>query len=149
MATSTDHYTYEVGAGVPDVETFRALRHACGMGPRSAEAVARGLPGTWYGVVVEAVPGCGEETARHIVGMGRVIGDGGSCFQIADVCVLPAHQGQGLGKRIMAELTGALERRAPAGAYVSLIADGDAHHLYSRFGFVETAPRSIGMHRKV
>ncbi|WP_369201729.1 GNAT family N-acetyltransferase [Streptomyces sp. PU-14G] len=149
MTTSMDHYTYEVGAGVPDVETFRALRHACGMGPRSVEAVARGLPGTWYGVVVEAVPTGEKEAAGRIVGMGRVIGDGGSCFQIADVCVLPAHQGRGLGKRIMAELTGALERRAPAGAYVSLIADGDAHHLYSRFGFVETAPQSVGMHRKV
>lgn len=37
--------------------------------------------------------------------MGRIIGDGGTAFQIVDVCVHPAHQGRGLGKRIMAALT--------------------------------------------
>ena len=34
---------------------------------------------------------------------------------------------------------------APAEAYVSLIADGEAHRLYEQFGFRPTAPASIGM----
>lgn len=33
----------------------------------------------------------------------------------------------------------------PYGAYVSLIASGDAHRLYGQFGFTPTAPASIGM----
>ncbi len=64
-------------------------------------------------------------TVRHggaPVGMGRIVGDGGCFFQVVDRC-------------------------APPSAYVSLIADGDAHHLYRKFGFIETAPGSIGMHR--
>ncbi|WP_199734914.1 hypothetical protein [Cellulomonas sp. PhB143] len=48
----------------------------------------------------------------------------------------------------MAALTGALDAGAPAGAYVSLIADGPAHHLYRAHGFTETAPASVGMHRR-
>jgi GNAT superfamily N-acetyltransferase len=63
--------------------------------------------------------------------MGRVIGDGGTAFQIVDVCVNPAHQGRGLGSRIMAALIEELERRAPATAYVSLIADGPARFRWS------------------
>lgn len=49
----------------------------------------------------------------------------------------------------MAALVDELERRAPKGAYVSLIADGDARFLYEKFGFRDTAPVSIGMQRCV
>ncbi|MFJ9951903.1 GNAT family N-acetyltransferase [Kitasatospora sp. NPDC091207] len=139
MNAIPDHY--ELRVGVPDVDTFRRLRTGAGMSDRPAEAVAAGLPHTWHGVTVHH--------DGEVVGMGRIVGDGGSVFQIADVCLLPEHQGRGLGGRIMALLTAELERRAPAGAYVSLIADGDAHRLYARYGFTETAPHSVGMHRLV
>ncbi|WP_371417533.1 hypothetical protein [Granulicella sp. S190] len=39
-----------------------------------------------------------------------------------------------------------LHKTALPGAYVSLIADGEAHRLYSLFGFKATAPLSIGMY---
>ena len=35
------------------------------------------------------------------VGMGRIMGDGGTAYQIVDVAIAPAFQGQGLGKAIM------------------------------------------------
>ncbi|WP_426560246.1 GNAT family N-acetyltransferase [Angustibacter sp. McL0619] len=138
MNELTDRYLIEPGA--PDVETFRRLRVDCGLSPKTAQAAALGLPNTWYGVVVRY--------RSETVGMGRVIGDGGCHFQIVDVCVLPQHQGRGLGKRILAELTDELARRAPHSAYVSLIADGDARHLYAQFGFTETAPASVAMARR-
>ncbi len=131
---------YELCAGVPPVEIFRRLRTEAGLSDKSPQAVALALPNTWYGVLV-----------RHegeIIGMGRVIGDGGTAFQITDICVHPAHQGRGLGKRIMAALTEELERRAPATAYVSLIADGPARFLYEKFGFADVAAHdSVGMYR--
>ncbi|MFF1374710.1 GNAT family N-acetyltransferase [Streptomyces sp. NPDC058308] len=134
--------SYELCAGVPSVETFRHLRTVAGLSDRAPEAVALALPNTWYGVVLRHQ---GEP-----VGMGRVIGDGGTAFQIVDICVHPDHQGQGLGKRIMAALTEELERRAPATAYVSLIADGPARFLYEKFGFADTATHdSIGMYRSM
>ncbi|MEU6110776.1 GNAT family N-acetyltransferase [Streptomyces albidoflavus] len=117
------------------------MRVVSGLSAKTREAAEAGLPHTWHGVTVL----CGGEA----VGMGRVIGDGGCFFQVVDICVVPEHQGQGLGKRIMGELVGELERRAPDGAYVSLIADGDARFLYEKFGFRETAPASVGMHRLV
>ncbi|MFG2814853.1 GNAT family N-acetyltransferase [Streptomyces sp. NPDC048410] len=130
---------YEVRADVPSVETYLRLRAESGLSAKTPEAARIGLPNSWHAVTVfrEGRP----------VGMGRVIGDGGCFFQIVDICVLPEHQGQGLGKRIMAELVEELERRAPQGTYASLIADGDARFLYEKFGFEPTAPASVGMHR--
>lgn len=139
MNANSDPYSLRVGP--PSVDTYLRLRVVSGLSAKTREAAEAGLPHTWHGVTVL----CGDEP----VGMGRVIGDGGCFFQVVDICVAPDHQGQGLGKRIMGELVGELERRAPDGAYVSLIADGDARFLYGKFGFRETAPASVGMHRTV
>ncbi|MEU2408668.1 GNAT family N-acetyltransferase [Streptomyces rubiginosohelvolus] len=131
---------YDMCEGVPSVGVFRRLRTDAGLSDKASEAVALALPNTWYGVILRHE---GEP-----IGMGRIIGDGGTAFQIVDICVHPAHQGRGLGKRIMAALTEELERRAPATAYVSLIADGPARFLYEKFGFADTARHdSIGMYR--
>ncbi|WP_199862908.1 GNAT family N-acetyltransferase [Streptomyces sp. Root55] len=132
---------YELSVELPTVETYLRLRPAAGLSAKPREVALLSLPNTWHAVQIRH----GGEP----VGMGRVIGDGGCFFQVVDICVLPDHQRRGLGKRIMAELIGELERRAPAGAYVSLIADGDARYLYEKFGFRETAPASVGMHRTV
>ena len=77
--------------------------------------------------------------------MGRVIGDGGAFYQVVDIAVLPAHQGLGLGKQIMAAISDYIAREVPESAYISLIADGEAYRLYQQFGFALTAPASQGM----
>ncbi len=130
---------YEIVARIPDVETFAHLRAVSGLSPRSREGMEKGLPNSLHSVLVlyQDKP----------IGMGRIIGDGGTAYQITDIAVDPVHQGKGLGKAIMAELTAWLEREAPHDAYVSLIADGDAQHLYGKFGFEPVMPASIGMAR--
>jgi ribosomal protein S18 acetylase RimI-like enzyme len=85
---------------------------------------------------------------EKLIGMGRIIGDGGCFYQIVDIAVDPTYQGIGLGKQIMMGLTKYLESNLPVGAYVSLIADTPADHLYKKFGFEYTAPKSVGMYRK-
>ena len=128
---------YALSDETPAAEDYLRLRLVTGLSPKSAEGAAIGLPNTRFGVVV-----------RHegrVIAMGRVIGDGGLMFQVTDIAVEPAHQGRGIGKAIVARLVEYLETRIPDGAYVSLIADGDAHRLYAQFGFKPTAPVSIGM----
>lgn len=132
---------YELVEEVPIAEDYRQLRLATGLSPKSAAAATRGLAGSWYGVTVRQ--------AGTVVGMGRIIGDGGCFFQIVDIAVLPDHQGQGLGKRIMAALMARLETHAPTTAIVTLLADGDAQHLYRKFGFELSAPASVGMLRRL
>lgn len=127
---------YSICIEIPAVADYCRLRSIAGMTPRSETAAAAGLPHTVVGVVARQ--------GGQAVGMGRAIGDG-LCYQIVDIAVDPAHQGQGLGKAIVSGLMDALKRIAPAEAYVSLIADGEAHRLYAQYGFVPTAPASIGM----
>lgn len=127
---------YAVSVEVPEVRDYCRLRRIAGLTPRSEAAARAGLPNTVVGVTVRQ--------GESVVGMGRVIGDG-LCYQVVDIAVDPAHQGRGLGKAIMARLMDELKQLAPAEAYVSLIADGDARHLYVQYGFEPTAPASIGM----
>jgi GNAT superfamily N-acetyltransferase len=128
---------YTLAHEVPTVEIYKRLRSASGLSSKSMEAAARGLPNSLFAVQVRL----GDEA----IGMGRVIGDGGCFYQVVDICVLPAHQGQGLGKLIMAEIRKFLDAEVPETGYVSLIADGEAQKLYAQYGFVLTAPRSVGM----
>jgi GNAT superfamily N-acetyltransferase len=81
----------------------------------------------------------------HAIGMGRIIGDGGCSFVIVDIAVQPQHQKRGLGRAIMDALDAWLKAYAPDGAHISLIADGEARHLYARYGFQDVGPASIGM----
>lgn len=133
--TAADPYT--VIHQTPSTETYRHLRQATGLSPKTREAAERGLPNTLFGVQVL----CQGQT----VAMGRVIGDGGAFYQVVDIAVLPAHQGRGLGKKVMAEIAAYIEREVPPSGYVSLIADGQAFRLYEQFGFALTAPASVGM----
>lgn len=128
---------YELRPETPSVADYRRLREVAGLSSKSQEAAEAGLPNSWYCVTVYF--------GGKAVGMGRIIGDGGTAFQITDMAIEPAHQGKGVGKRIMAALVEYLRANAPATAYVSLIADGDAKHLYAQYGFEPVMPASIGM----
>lgn len=130
--------SYELRESVPDANRFIALREAADMGPRSFDAVERGLSNTLYGVSIA------DEKSGKTVGMARVIGDGGCVYQICDMVVHPAHQGQGLGSRMMDAVMKYINENAPETAYVNLIADVGG--FYEQWGFEPTAPESKGMY---
>ncbi|MES5045888.1 GNAT family N-acetyltransferase [Rhizobium nepotum] len=132
---------YRIECRIPNVDDYLRLRHQSGLSPFTREAAEKGLPNSIFGVSVMS--------GDAVVGMGRIIGDGGCFFQVTDIAITPEHQGRGLGKMIMAALSDYIESQLPESAYVSLIADGQANRLYRQFGFTETAPRSVGMARKV
>lgn len=128
---------YRLISGTPSVDDYRRLRKVSGLSEKTQASAEAGLPNTWFAVTVQV--------EGRAVAMGRVIGDGGTAFQITDMAVEPEHQGKGLGKTIMAALVEHLRANAPASAYVTLIADGDARHLYAKYGFEAVTPVSIGM----
>lgn len=121
---------------LPSVEQYLALRQEAGLSPMSVEGAGIGLPRSVYAVTLY------EEDV--LVGMGRVIGDGGCFFQVTDIAVKPSRQGRGLGKIIMREIRDYLET-VPEKAYISLIADGEASRLYAQYGFAPVMPDSQGM----
>ena len=127
--------TYELVQEPPSVEDYVRLRREAGLGRKSKEAAAKGLPNSLFSITVVH--------RGAVVGMGRVIGDGGCFFEVVDIAVVPEHRGRGLGERIMREVMSFIERNALPGAYVSLISSIPA--FYERFGFKRTSPPDEGM----
>ena len=134
---------YTITHATPSVETYVSLRASIGLTPKTLQAATVGLANTLFAVQIAQ-----SSSPDIIVGMGRMIGDGGCFFQIVDIAVLPAHQGKGLGKMIMKELKDWMDGNVPESGTVLLFADGRANELYKQFGFVETVgltPSSVGM----
>ena len=122
---------------IPGVEEYRELRVAAGLTAKSKLAAELGLAGSLFAVCIRK-----DDT---LIGMGRVIGDGGLNYEVVDVAVHPDFQRQGLGYRIMEALVDYLHGNAPESSFVCLIADHGAPALYQKFGFEFTAPVSVGM----
>lgn len=82
---------------------------------------------------------------EKLIGMGRIIGDGGVYFYIQDVVVHPDYQGQGIGKLIMNNLLNYLVQNAPQKAFVGLFASEGNEKFYQAFDFNNYAPQMTGM----
>jgi ribosomal protein S18 acetylase RimI-like enzyme len=119
---------YKLVAGAPDLVSYLRLRQVAGLTPKSPEQGIGALENSWSFRHVQSVDG-------EVVAMGRVIGDGGWYFVIADIATLPSHQRRGLGRRVLDSLLEDIAVRAPAGAYVSLLADEAGIPLYRAAGF--------------
>lgn len=133
---------YEVRPQTPSVNDYIRIRLAAGLSEKTKEAAEIGLNNSLFSVVVF--------DGLNPVGIGRVIGDGGCFFEIVDIAVLPQHQGQGLGTRIMETLMDYIHEHAPKSAYVSLMADHDTPEFYEKFGFKRAEmPKSAGMYLRV
>ncbi|KAL2015033.1 hypothetical protein VTK56DRAFT_6447 [Thermocarpiscus australiensis] len=160
---------YTLHPGYPSIPDYLHLRAAAGLSPKTPAQAAPIASGSWYGCYITFTPAAAAAAAetsteeatpatttttkqtKTVVAMGRIIGDGGWYFHVADMAVLPAHQRRGLGDAVLKHLLAHIRARAPpgdegggsssrGGPYVTLFADGPGRRLYARNGFVETAP---------
>jgi GNAT superfamily N-acetyltransferase len=122
---------------------YLRLRVDAGMTPRTEAQARLALAGTWYGCHVV------HDETGEVAAMGRVVGDGGWYFLIADMATLPHHQRRGLGSVVMSALLSRIEEQTPERAFVSLLADPPGRALYAKHGFVPSADAydSVGMCR--
>ncbi|KAL2787394.1 putative GNAT family acetyltransferase [Aspergillus keveii] len=136
---------YTLHAGYPPLDAYLHLRAASGLTPKTPAQGAAIPTGSWYGVYITYTNPSLPETSTAVA-MGRIISDGGWYFHIADMAVLPAHQRKGLGDVVLKELLRYIRENAPEGEpYVNLLADPPGRKLYTKNGFVESAPVSTGM----
>jgi GNAT superfamily N-acetyltransferase len=77
-----------------------------------------------------------EDGGRQ-VGFARVVTDRAAFAWIADVFIVEAHRGRGLGKWLIETVLAHPDLR---GLRLTLLATADAHDLYRRFGFTEIDP---------
>ena len=87
------------------------------------------------------VVGVYRRSTGALVGFARATSDGVALAFLSDLFVLPAARGQGLSKRIMAEMV----EREPGRDFRWMLHTADAHGLYRQFGFGE--PNEMYMER--
>ncbi|KAF9885060.1 hypothetical protein FE257_000791 [Aspergillus nanangensis] len=150
---------YTLHEGYPAVPAYLHLRSTAGLSPHTSAQVSAALTGSWYGCYITHNP-TNADGEDLVVAMGRIVGDGGWYFHIADMAVLPDHQRKGLGDAVLKKLLERIRLCAPSepdvaadgkvlcaspAPYVSLLADAPGRKLYARNGFVYTSPASLGM----
>ena len=111
----------------PSVEQFRELRRDAGLSAFSPMATQIALENTLHGVWLRR--------EDRLIGMGRLIGDGGCFAHVTDIAVHPDYQQQGFGRKIVSRLMQWADSNLPSGCYISLIADPGAEKLYEKQGF--------------
>ncbi|MDM7830109.1 GNAT family N-acetyltransferase [Cellulomonas edaphi] len=129
---------YALRAEPPPVDDYVHLRTAAGLRPKSTAEARAALRGSWSCCHVVTAAGA-------TVAMGRVIGDGGWYFLVADMATEPVHQRRGLGSVVLAHLLADIRQRAPGEPYVTLTADDAGRRLYAQAGFTPFTADQTGM----
>ena len=126
----------------PTVEEYLLMRELGTLSPKSKKGAKIGLENSYYSI-------CVRNKLNELVGMGRIIGDGGTTFQIVDVVTKPEYQKQGIGGKVMNLLTQYLQT-VDEKAYVNLISEKKAVGLYLRHGFTIVEPsKGMRWNRKI
>lgn len=130
----------DISYEIPNGKEYNDLRIIAGLSPKDEVASEIGLKNSIFVVTLRDF--------NKLIGMGRIIGDGGCFYHIVDIAVAPSYQGKGFGNLIMSEISKYLDNNAPENSYVSLIADIPADKLYKKFGFDYSAPKSVAMAKR-
>jgi ribosomal protein S18 acetylase RimI-like enzyme len=123
----------------PRLVEYQQLRALARLEPKTDPQAAGALRGSWAVCHVRA-PGGG------VVAMGRVIGDGGWHFTLADVVAHPGYRDRELADRVLDWLVSQVADRAPADPCVTVITDAHGRGLYERVGFGVMGRFGPGMH---
>ena len=126
--------SYKIVKGLPSAAQWMALRESVGWATFPKETADKSLAATSFCV-------CAYEGDR-LIGMGRVLGDGVFTFYIGNVMVVPDHQGEGIGREIMAVIMDYVDECACPGAIASLLSISGSEDFYVQFGF-EKRPNEL------
>ena len=121
----------------PSYDEYKALRVAVGWDVTEVESTKTALSNALYTLV--ALDG------DDVIGIGRVIGDGGLYYYIQDLIVHPHYQNKGIGKKLMSKLMGFIKSHAQTGSFVGLTAAPGLENYYNNFGFMSREEDGKGM----
>jgi len=123
----------------PTISEYKTLREAVGWWD-VAEAAAEAALGNALFSVVAIEKG-------ELVGLGRVVGDGGLYFYIQDLIIDPEFQEKGFGKQVMGALMAFIRTKAKSGAFIGLMAAKGLEGYYEPFGFKARDEDAPGMYQ--
>lgn len=126
----------EIVERLPTPQEYNRLRAAVGWRLYDEDLIARCLPRSLY-CVCAILDG-------EVVGMARVVGDGGLVCYVQDVCVLPEHQGKGIGTQLMDRIMAYLKKEMAPNTIIGLMSARGKEPFYERYGFVRRPNERYG-----
>ncbi len=122
---------------IPNEDEFIDIRDLIGWGKADKSAVLISLNQGLFTV-------CLRKNDNELVGLGRVIGDGGLYFYIQDIIVHPDLQGQGYGSAIMDKCMKYINGHVKQGSMVGLFSAKGKESFYEKWGFVRRPNETYG-----
>ena len=117
----------EIHEMVPTAVAYNMLRAAVDWGTYEHLLIDTALPHSLYCVCALL--------QDQVIGMARIIGDGGLVYYVQDVIVLPEYQRQGIGTRLMAAIIEYLRSNVSPNSVIGLMAAAGKEPFYARYGF--------------
>lgn len=115
---------------ITDYDALPALYEAAQLGNRKPEEVIAAFKNSSFRVAI-------YDDEKQLIAAGRAFGDGVDCAVICDMAVLPSHQGQGLGTKILNRL---VERTSHHLRVILYAAPGkEAFYKANNFHMMKTA----------
>lgn len=124
---------------IPTVEEYSDLIRSVGWRAREPRAIEAALRNSLFSVAAQI--------DDVVIGLGRVIGDGGLHYYLADVVVRPEFQRRGVGSAIVRELEKFLEGVRYQNTLVGVFATEGTREFYTRFGYFAQGPDGPAMYR--
>jgi len=121
---------------LPSAEEYNWLRSLVGWKTYQESVIEKALPNTLY-----CVCAC---VGEKLVGMARVIGDGGMVYYIQDVIVIPQHQRQGIGTQMMDMVMAYIRLHASQNTIVGLMSAVGKEAFYEKYGFLVRPTEKYG-----
>ena len=121
---------------IPTVAEYHLLREHVGWGTPDVEASTTSLANALFSVCLIK--------EGELIGIGRIIGDGGLFFYIQDLIVREDQRRKGYCNMIMEELLAYLRKNVRKGAFVALFSAKNVEGLYEKYGFIERPNENFG-----
>lgn len=126
---------------IPTVEAYNQLRVNAGMNSTKPHSeVKKALEGTLFLVSVY------EE--NELIGLGRIVGDGGVAFIVCDIMVDKRFQRRGIANKMMQIIDQWFDENTHESSFITLLAKVPADRLYRKYHFDYIGEDRVGMIRE-
>jgi ribosomal protein S18 acetylase RimI-like enzyme len=127
---------YQIIEKLPTPEEYNQLRQLVGWGIYERAVIEQALPNSLYCV-------CAVFNGE-IIGMARIIGDGGLAYYIQDVIIKPEYQRQRIGTALMNKIMEYIRLHASENTVIGLMAAKGKEPFYERYGFTVRPNDKLG-----
>lgn len=126
---------------IPTVEAYNQLRVNAGMNSTKPHSeVKKALEGTLFLVSVYK--------DDELIGLGRIVGDGGVAFIVCDIMVDKRFQRRGIANKMMQIIDQWFDENTHESSFITLLAKVPADRLYRKYHFDYIGEDRVGMIRE-